>query len=416
MANSSSRWPWIIVGLLWVVAMLNYLDRLLIASMREPIEASIPMTEAQFGLLTSVFLWSYGLLSPFGGYWADRFSRRTVILVSMFIWSIFTCLNGWSPNFKLMLLSRVGMGIGEACYLPAALALIADYHRGATRSLATGLHMSGLYAGTALGGIGGFVASAIGWRQGFWLFGAFGVAYTFVLLWLLRDAPRAAAPGPLSVPPPVRLAAAVGALWAVPAFRLLLLLNLFVGLSNWLIYGWLPTFLREHFHLGIGAAGLSATAYLQTAAFVGVVIGGRWSDRWARSNPRARMLVPGLGYLCAAPALWLVASLHQFDVVIAGLVTFGLCKAFFDANLMPILRQVAPERYSATGYGIFNCTSCLVSGFMTYGGGALRDHQVDLSIVFQWTAASLLITAALLLFAVRPLSPLASSPRISPAS
>jgi len=113
------------------------------------------------------------------------------------------------------------------------------------------------------------------------------------------------------------------------------------------------------------------------------------------------MLVPGLGYLCAAPALWLVASLNVYSVVVAGLLTFGLCKAFYDANLMPILRQVAPERYSATGYGIFNCTSCIASGFMTYAGGALRDHQVDLSIIFQWTAASLLITAGLLLFGVR---------------
>jgi len=428
MAKSSPRWPWIIVGLLWVVAMLNYLDRLLITSMREPIEASIPMSEAQFGLLTSVFLWAYGIVSPFGGFLADRFSRRRVILLSMLIWSVFTCINGWSPSFAVLLVSRIGMGISEACYLPAALAMIADYHRGSTRSLATGLHMSGLYAGTALGGVGGFMAEAFGWRQGFFLFGAFGILYTFVLLRVLRDADppagsetlEAFSPTPSEVEgrypiqpiaqPAVRFGAAVGALLAVPAFGVLVTLNVFVGISNWLIYGWLPTFLREHFHLGLGAAGLSATGSMQSAAFIGVVVGGQWADRWSRTNPRARMIVPGIGYLCAAPALWLVASLSQYGVVVAGLLTFGLCKAFYDANLMPILRQVAPERYSATGYGIFNCTSCVASGFMTYAGGVLRDRHVDLSVIFQWTAASLLVTAVLLLFAVRRTPAIAAVP------
>ena len=156
--GSISKYAWIVVGLLWVVAMLNYLDRLLLTSMHDPIKESIQMTDAQFGLLTSVFLWVYGFLSPFGGYFADRYSRKLVIVFSVLIWSAVTLWTGFVTSFEEMLVARALMGISEACYIPAALALITDYHKGRTRSLATGLHVSGLYAGMALGGIGGFIA------------------------------------------------------------------------------------------------------------------------------------------------------------------------------------------------------------------------------------------------------------------
>ena len=86
MSNKSSllSYPWVIVAVLWVVAFLNYLDRILITSMRDPIVNEFSLTDAQFGLLTSVFLWSYGFLSPLGGYLADRYSRKKVIIFSVF--------------------------------------------------------------------------------------------------------------------------------------------------------------------------------------------------------------------------------------------------------------------------------------------------------------------------------------------
>ncbi|MCX6943422.1 MAG: MFS transporter, partial [Opitutales bacterium] len=185
---------WLVVGLLWAVGLLNYLDRVMITTMRGSLLEAIPMTDAQFGLLTSVFLLVYAVLSPFAGYLADRFDRSRVIIGSLFLWSLVTWLTAHARTYEQLLMTRAAMGLSEACYLPAALALIADYHRGPTRSLATGLHLSGVMVGAALGGVGGWLAEHRGWAYAFDLFGLIGLGYSLVLLFLLRG-PAGSAPG-----------------------------------------------------------------------------------------------------------------------------------------------------------------------------------------------------------------------------
>ena len=183
---------WLVVALLFVVGLLNYLDRIMITTMRSSIVEAIPMTDAQFGLLTSVFLWIYGLLSPFAGFLADRYSRSRVIIISLFVWSLVTWLTIHAQTFQQLLLTRALMGISEACYIPAALALIADYHRGRTRSLATGIHMTGIMVGQSLGFLGGWIAEEYVWTKAFALVGIVGIVYAALLLFTLKDAPRQA--------------------------------------------------------------------------------------------------------------------------------------------------------------------------------------------------------------------------------
>src|SRR4051812_42923687 len=298
------RVAWLVVGLLWFVGLLNYLDRLVITTMRESVVAAVPMTEAQFGLLTSIFLWIYGMLSPTCGFLADRLSRRRVIFFSLLIWSGVTWWTGHAQTFTQLFWARAAMGVSEACYLPAALALIADHHRGRTRSFATALHGTGIYAGGALGGIGGYLAETIGWRGGFTLLGAIGIGYALVLLIFLRDADEGeSTPARAESGPRVGPRQALSALFGVPAFSAMLLVNALVGVANWTIYGWLPTFLGERFHLSQSEAGFSATVGLQVASFLGILCGGVLADAWSRTSDRARMLLPGMAYLVAAPAL-----------------------------------------------------------------------------------------------------------------
>jgi MFS transporter, Spinster family, sphingosine-1-phosphate transporter len=174
-----------------------------------------------------------------------------------------------------------------------------------------------------------------------------------------------------------------------------------VGAANWSINGWLPAYLKEHFHLGLGAAGLSATSYIQVASFVGVLVGGAWADRWARTQPRGRSLVPAIGYVIAGPCLYLSATTNALPVAIVGLVVFGLGRGFFDANHMPILRQIADERYSATGYGFLNFISCAAGGAMIYAGGRMKDAGIEFGKIFQISAFGLVVVG-LILFALKP--------------
>lgn len=397
-----TSYAWLVVGLLWVVAMLNYLDRLTITTMRDSIKADIAMTDAQFGLLTSLFLWVYAFCSPLAGYLADRFSRTRVIVGSLFVWSLVTWLTGHCRTVEQLLAARALMGVSEACYIPAALALIADYHTGPTRSRATGIHMSGVYAGAALGGVGGYIAEYFSWRLGFTVFGVVGVVYALILAAVLRDAPKSEPAETLSAGPDrLRPLAALGALFGQGSYYVLLLHVSLLALAFWGINGWLPTYLKEHFNLGQGAAGLSATGYIQAASFVGILLGGYWADSWIRTNVRGRIYVPMIGFAVAAPALYMAASTDAMLFAILGLAVFGLARGFSDANMMPILCQVADPRTRATGYGIMNFFSCLVGGAMIYVGGALKDRQVDLGTIFQFAAIGM-FAAAVLLLLIRP--------------
>jgi MFS transporter, Spinster family, sphingosine-1-phosphate transporter len=402
--TGTSKYSWAVVAMLWVVAFLNYFDRILITSMRDPIVADFSLNDAQFGLLTSVFLWTYGLLSPFGGFFADKYSRKKVIVFSIAVWSAVTLWTGFIHSFPVMVVSRALMGISEACYIPAALALITDYHKGRTRSLATGLHMSGLYSGLALGGIGGYIAELWGWRYGFQVVGIFGVVYTLFLLFFLKDVPVTSSENSSLQDGPamqsISLLESIKKLFRERSFLVLLFYFSALGIVNWLVYGWLPSFLKEHFHLNLGEAGISATGYIQMGSFIGVIAGGFLADKWFRSNRKSRLYVVIIGFSLGAPFLYLMSSTNVFGLAILAMMVFGLARGCNDANLMPILRQVVDSRYIATSYGFLNFLSTIVGGLMVYVGGYLRDAQIGLALVYQISAV-LMLVATLSLFAVK---------------
>jgi len=393
----ASSYPWLLVAMLWIVAFLNYFDRILITSMRDPLVADFSMTDAQFGLLTSVFLWSYGLLSPLGGFLADKYRRKKMIVFSALIWSAVTLWTGFASTFSEMLIARTFMGISEACYIPAALALITDYHRTKTRSLATGLHMSGLYAGLALGGIGGYIAEWWGWRFGFQFFGIFGILYSIGLLFMLKDRKLTEEEVTSTVAKPttnkINILDSIRVLFSERAFNIIMIFFCVNGVVNWLVYAWLPTFLKDHFHLNLGAAGMSATGYIQIGAFAGVILGGILADRWSLRNIRGRLYVIVIGFSVGAPFLFLMSSTQLFAFAILGMVIYGLAKGFNDSNLMPVLCQVIDGRYIATGYGFLNFLSTIIGGLMVYWVGALKDAKIDLSIAYQIISVVMLLAA-----------------------
>jgi MFS family permease len=386
------------VVLLLPVALLNYLDRQLVATMQKSIMGSVDdlKTQAQWGHLLAWFKWTYALASPFAGYVADRFGRRHVIALSLFVWSADTWATAHATSYDQLLATRAIMGLSEAFYIPAALALIADHHGSATRSRAVGLHQIGIYIGVMLGSLGGYVADdpALGWRWAFTGLGLLGVVYAFPLWWWLRDTPRAR---PAEAP---RAFAAVGDLLGNRDFRLLLLYFTLPALAGWVVRDWMPSVLQKELGLTQGLAGVSAVVWWQGAAIVSALGGGWLADRWMRRSPRGRQQVSALGMSLIVPALLgvgIVIGQGSLPLAIAFLVLFGLGWGLFDSNNMPILAQIARPDQRATGYGLMNLASISCGGLADVGFGWLRDHEVPLNLIFGGFAAVACLSAWLVL-------------------
>jgi MFS family permease len=397
-APSRLRTAWLMVVLLLPVALLNYLDRQLVATMQKSIMGSVDdlKTQAQWGHLLAWFKWTYALASPFAGYVADRFGRRHVIALSLFVWSADTWATAHATSYDQLLATRAIMGLSEAFYIPAALALIADHHGTATRSRAVGLHQIGIYIGVMLGSLGGYVADnpALGWRWAFTGLGLLGVAYALPLWWWLRDTPRDAAT------PPARPDVAVGELLGNRDFRLLLLYFTLPALAGWVVRDWMPSVLQKDLGLTQGLAGVSAVVWWQGAAILSALGGGWLADRWMRRSPRGRQQVSALGMSLIVPALLgvgIVIGQGSLPLAIAFLVLFGLGWGLFDSNNMPILAQIARPDQRATGYGLMNLASISCGGLADVGFGWLRDHQVPLNLIFGGFAAVACLSAWLVL-------------------
>jgi len=393
---------WLIVGLLFVVGVLNNLDRIMLTTMRLSIKEAIPMSEGQFGLLTSAFLWSYALLNPFAGFLADRFNRSRVIIIGLFVWSLMTWLTGHARSYNELVIVRIGMGLSEACFLPAALALISDYHGTSTRALASGIVIAGLGVGSALGGLGGWLAEQQGWQYAFNLFGIGGMAYAVVLLLVLRDAPAAMRAD--DAPSKARgsdMIEGLESLFLNPSFWLILFCWGIIGIAGWAVVGWMPTYLNERFELSQTKAGIMATSYPQLAGLLGLLIGGAWADLWSRTHSRARNHVAVIGLVCAAAGIFVCAQAGVLAVCVGGLLFYGFTRVFLDANMMPILCTACDARCRATAFGLMNLLSTLLGGLSIYAGGVLRDAKVEVTTMF-FLGAAILILCAITIYLVRP--------------
>jgi len=401
--GSPGRYAWVVVGLLWPVVMLNYLDRQMVSTIRASIRADVPSiaNDQDFGTLMAVFMWVYAFLSPVGGFIADRFNRHWTIIASLFVWSAVTWATGHAATYSQMLTCRALMGISEAFYMPAALALIADFHSGGTRARAVGLHQSGLYAGLALGGFGGYIAQTSSWRNCFTWFGAAGVVYAIVLMFALRDKTSTVAEKERLKRHPVTIGEAFRTLWTRPAFWILVMYFTLPAIGGWLTKNWLPTYLADTFNLKEGPAGLSATGFIQIASFAGVLLGGVLADGWMRLTPRGRIFTSASGVFLMAPALLGLGYAWSLGATIGFMILFGIGWGFFDCNSMPILCQIARPEHRATGYGFMNLVSISVGAGATVALGYMRDHGIKFCAAFATSAALALFSACLILL-VKP--------------
>jgi ACS family D-galactonate transporter-like MFS transporter len=408
MIQNKTYYPWLIVALLWVVALLNYLDRQMLSTMKSTMMADISELQSaeNFGKLLAIFLWIYAFMSPVAGLVADRVNRKWLIVCSLFVWSAITLLMGFAKNFDQLYVLRALMGVSEALYIPAGLALIADYHQGSTRSLAVGLHMTGLYTGQALGGFGATIASNYSWQNTFQIFGFIGVIYSFILAFLLHDFKYQSNPEPektdysltqglKSVGVSLRLLLGTVSFWVIifyfsaPSF------------PGWAIKNWIPTLFSENLNIEMTKAGPLSTITIAGSSLFGVILGGILADKWIKKNLKGRIFTGAIGLSLTIPALIFLGMGSQLISVITGAVLFGIGFGMFDANNMPILCQFAGPKQRAAGYGIMNMIGVMAGAFITNLLGKSTDEGnlgKDLSLL----AIPVFIAIVLLLITLKP--------------
>lgn len=403
---NSKVYPWIVVALLWVVALLNYMDRQMLSTMRDAMQIDITDLESavNFGRLMAIFLWIYGCVSPFAGAIADRINRKWLIVASLGVWSAVTLLMGYCTTFDQVYWLRALMGISEALYIPAALSLIADYFTGSSRSLAVGIHMTGLYLGQAVGGFGATLAAAYSWQTTFLWFGIIGIVYALVLAVFLFEKRKESCPAAEElkvVKEPVWKSFAL--VFSNISFWVILFFFASSSLPGWSTKNWLPTLFADSLGIPMAQAGPISTITIAAASFVGVILGGSLSDKWVRKNVKGRIYTSAIGLGLMIPALIFIGIGHGIVSAVGAGVCFGIGYGMFDTNNMPILCQFVSTKHRATAYGIMNMTGVFAGAIITKVLGRWADDG-NLGLGFALMAGVVAVALCLQVFALKPSS------------
>jgi MFS transporter, Spinster family, sphingosine-1-phosphate transporter len=374
--SCGSHYKWIVVGLLWLVACLNYTDRMTIFSVFPLIKKEMGASDIALALLGSTFLWAYGACSPLGGYLGDRFSRKQVIIWSLLIFSLVTFATGLADSGRQLIALRVFLGVSEAIFLPAALAHVASFHSDSTRSLANAICLTGLTVGAGVGGFyGGYVGDHYSWRTGFFILGVVGLLVALILIAFLRDsAPSTEGPSVWRTEevPPERLGRKILAILSTPTAACVVFLAFALSLTSWPTGSWVPTYLYERFGMSLTRSGLTMALFTYTPALVGSVLGGWWADRWARRDPRGRMSVQIVGLTFMAPTMLAMGFMPSGRALAGNLLAYSLARGLLEVNSMPIFSTVVARHRWSTTYGIYNLAGTLAGSLGVLFVGAMK--------------------------------------------
>ncbi len=385
-----------LIAYLWIAFALNYTDRQMVYAMFPALQADLGFAPAQLGLIGAIFLWVYTLGMPIAGRMADLWRRDRLILSSLILWSIATLGCGIATSTTAFLAWRAIMGLTEALYYPAALALIAASYPDAARSRALGIHQSAQLIGVIIGGwYGGWAADHVGWRTAFWVAAAAGIAYSGLLAKGLknnsRPQPTQSNPGNLSA---------------------LLRSNIFLTLCaafaafcaiQWIFFAWFPTFLQERFKLSMTDSGWNATVFVQGSTILGIFLGSILADHFRKTNPQARLYVTALGAFVGSPFAYLTFAADTLLQARCASAAFGLFAGFLATNVFSAAYDVVPTNQRGLAGGVLNMAGGLSSGAMIYMAGIWKQSIGFSAMVQGMMIVSLVFSAILFATAARPL-------------
>lgn len=390
-------YKWELILLLWIAFFFNQADRQIFNVILPSIRDDLGLTDANMGLIVSIFILFYGVMVPVGGILGDRINKKYIIVVSLLVWSAATLTTGLSYTLiQLVILRSIALGGGEAFYAPSASALICEYHQD-TRATALSIHQTALYVGIIGSGyLTGYIADVFGWRMAFYVFGGFGIILAIVLYFRLKDS-IVQQDAAIASEPKKSVKEVVKVFFRKPTA--ILLTSAFAGMqfAGVGFLTWMPTFLHEKYHFSLARAGFDSTFYIHAAAFIGVIAGAKIADKLAHKITGVRGLVQMIGLLIGVPFIIIIGNSDSLLIIYFALAMFGLSRGIYDSNIFAALYDVIEIPYRATATGIMLMFGFIIGAASPYILGILKpvfglaNGLAFLSIGFLFAAVCILI-------------------------
>jgi predicted MFS family arabinose efflux permease len=379
-------------------------DRMILSILFPDIKAEFGLSDSQLGLLGGLsFALFYATMGLPIAKLSDRFSRKSIIIASLVVFSLMTALSGWAAGFITLLLFRIGVGIGEAGVNPASHSILADYYPPKRRAFAMATLMLGTNLGMMLGFVGGgFIAEAYNWRIALMAVGILGLPLALVMTRYLREPARGMfEQGTATLPPPVLTTAAT--MWANPAIRHIVAGSVVMGMMTYGFAQWMPTFFIRSHEVSQSQAGMLMAGLFGIVGAIGALVAGKLFDRLSH-----RGFQYGLWLIAAAQVLalpFMVVALLADNLTIALLLfaipaftsnfflgpTIALIQTLSPVNMRAVASAIKMLCLNLIGMGLGPLVVGALSDVLTpyYGESALQVAMACFTVVGLWGALHL---------------------------
>jgi predicted MFS family arabinose efflux permease len=367
-----------VLALLWVVALLRFVDLQIIAVLLEPIKAEFELSDTQLGLLTGIaFALFYATLGIPIAWLADRYNRRNIIAVAMGLWSLMTVLCGMTTGFVSLFLARIGVGIGEAGGLPPSASLVSDYFKPERRPQVFAVLSSAVPLGVFVGFLlGGWVAEFYGWRAAFIVAGAPGILAAFVVWLTLREPPRGFSDNRRAEPaPPFR--ETLKYLASLKSYRQIVLGTAIVTLGAIGSGIWIPSFFIRTHGMGIAEIGTWLAFIYGGGGAIGTLSGGFLAEHLTRKTGDKRwyVWVCAIATICLLPfAFFVYLWPHPVPALLVHIGTTILMHMFMGPAYGTVQNLAGPGRRAMAAAINLLMTNLIALGLGPLIVGAASDY------------------------------------------
>jgi MFS family permease len=371
---------YVLLALLTVYT-FNFIDRVVIAIIQEPIKREFDLTDLQLGLLGGpAFAVLYTLLGIPIARLAEKRNRMTILSICVALWSLATALCGFAGSFATLLAARVGVSIGEAGCTPPAQSVISDYFPADKRATAVSIYALGVPVGSMLAAIGGgLIAEYLGWQEAFWMLGFPGLALAIIVKLTVKEPPRSGVVVGVATP---TFLEAFAVLSKKPTFWHVSLGSAVASFVGYGVGQYLNSFLIRTHELTILQASQLTGVVLGMAAAFGTFFAGWLADKVVKRHPNALAWLPALGFFVATPFYLVGYMAPTLWIGVPFLVVGAVTHYFYLGCMYASVQGVAPPRMRATATAVL----LFIVNILGYGLGppvigALSDFLANLNLV-----------------------------------